>query len=381
MRQLFERRLMEADECQRDRWLAGAAVLAADVLLGAPGGTSGAHAPDPSAGDPGFAWHHGLYWLASNLSVDSPLVLVVDDLQWCDAPSARALGFVARRLEGQPLGLIIATRPLDPALTPEAATLVADPSVELLRPTPLTPSAVGALVAARLPGECHDQFVRACIEVTGGNPFLLGELLDEAAARGVEPTRTAAADVGAIVPRGVANAVLLRLARLPPPAAALARALSVLGDGARIGDAAQLAGLDSAVAEAATGLLVSAGVVDSGALRFTHPILRAAIYNDLSPAERERLHHAGARILRERGAPASQVAPQLLQTEPAGDAATVAVLRDAARTVLALGDAASAAALLVGHSTSLRTAASEPPWCSNSARRTPAREHRRRSRR
>jgi predicted ATPase len=38
---------------------------------------------------------------------------VVDDLQWCDAPSARALAFIARRLEGQPLALILATRPLD----------------------------------------------------------------------------------------------------------------------------------------------------------------------------------------------------------------------------------------------------------------------------
>ena len=92
----------------------------------------------PSAGDPGYAWQHGLYWLASNLSADSPLVLVVDDLQWCDAPSARALAFIARRLEGQPLALILATRPLDPALTPEAATLVADPAAELLRPAPLT---------------------------------------------------------------------------------------------------------------------------------------------------------------------------------------------------------------------------------------------------
>src|SRR5207248_10641501 len=99
----------------------------------------------PSAADSGYAWQHGLYWLASNVAVDSPLVLVVDDLQWCDAPSARALAFIVRRLEGQPLGLILATRPLDPAVTPEAAARVADPAVELLRPAPLTQAAVGAL--------------------------------------------------------------------------------------------------------------------------------------------------------------------------------------------------------------------------------------------
>ena len=149
MRQLFERPLLEADAGERERWLAGAAALAADVL-DRPAPASDAIGHGPAAGDPGYAWQHGLYWLASNLSADSPLVLVVDDLQWCDAPSARALAFIARRLEGQPLGLILATRPLDPGLTPEAATLVADPAVELLRPSPLTRAAVRALVARRL---------------------------------------------------------------------------------------------------------------------------------------------------------------------------------------------------------------------------------------
>ena len=84
--------------------------------------------------------------------------------------------------------------------------------------------------------------------------------------------------------------------------------------------------------------LVSAGIVESGGtVRFTHPILRAAIDGDLSPAERERLHQAAARILREREAPAGQVAAHLMHTEPAADAETVALLRDAARGALALG--------------------------------------------
>ena len=213
----------------------------------------GAPPPGPAAGDPGYAWQHGLYWLASNLAADSPLALLVDDLQWCDAPSARALAFIARRLEGQPLALILATRPLDPALTPERATLVGDPAAELLRLSPLTEAAVGALVAARLSDEPDDRFVRACVDVTGANPFYVGELLDEAAARGLRPTAVAAAEIGAIVPRGVANAVLLRLARLAPAAAVLARALSALGDGAQVGDAARLAGLGGADLEAALG--------------------------------------------------------------------------------------------------------------------------------
>lgn len=346
MRQLFERPLLDADTAERDRWLSGAAALAAEVLIGAPQSASRAP-PDASASDRDYGLHHGLYWLASNISADSPLALVVDDLQWCDAPSARALAFIARRLEGQSLALTLATRPLDPALTPEAATLVSDPAVEVLRPSPLTEASIRAMVVARLSDPPDDRFVRECFEVTGGNPFLVGELLDEAAARHLDPTTAAATQLGTIVPRGVANAVLLRLARLAPAAGTLARALSVLGDGAHVGDAGGLANLTGDELEVAMGELLSAGIVESdNTVRFTHPILRTAIHDDLSAAERERLHQAAARILRERGAPAGQVAAQVMHTEPAADPDAVTLLRDAARYALILGDAAGAAALL-----------------------------------
>jgi DNA-binding CsgD family transcriptional regulator len=342
VRQLFERPLLEAEEQTRSRWLTGAAALAAEVLRGARV-AEGAW----SAGDPGYAWQHGIYWLASNVAADSPLALLVDDLQWCDALSARTLAFIARRLEGQPVALIVASRPLDPVLTPEAAALIADPVAAPVHLSALTAPAIGELVSARLPGDPHERFIRACAEATGGNPFLLGELLTEAAARGIEPTAAAAADVSVLVPRGVANAVLLRLARLPPTAALLARALSALGDGAQIGDAARLAELPEVELESSIAALASAGILEPGSsVAFRHPILRTAIYGDLSPAERERLHHRAAAILRDRGAPSGQVAVHVMHTEPAADPRAVELLRDAACAPLGLGDAAGAASLL-----------------------------------
>jgi DNA-binding CsgD family transcriptional regulator len=350
VRQLFERPVADADEDERERWLAGAAALAAEVLTGAP-----VPAPAPAAGDPAYAWQHGLYWLASNLSSDTPLVLAVDDLQWIDRPSARALAFIARRLEGQPLALLLATRPLDPEETPVSASLLTDPATHVLRPSPLTRPAIGALVAERLAAEPHERFIAACLEVTGGNPFLVGELLDEAAACGLAPTPAAAGELAALVPRGVANTVLLRLSRQSTAAASLARAVSVLGDGAQVGDAARLARLDGAELEAAMASLVSTGILESGGtVRFIHPILRAAVYGDLSPAERERLHRDASRVLAERGAPSIQVAAQAMQTDPAANPEVVALLREAAHEALVLGDAVGAAALLA-------RALAEPP--------------------
>src|SRR5258707_5973941 len=61
VRQLFERPLVEADTDEHDRWLAGAASLAAEVLTSAPAAVSKAPAHGPTANDPGYAWQHGLY--------------------------------------------------------------------------------------------------------------------------------------------------------------------------------------------------------------------------------------------------------------------------------------------------------------------------------
>src|SRR3954453_328773 len=80
VRQLFERPLLEADAAERDRWLAGAGRLAADVATTAPGAPPRAPASGSPDGDPAYAWQHGHIWLVSNPPADSPVALVVDDL-------------------------------------------------------------------------------------------------------------------------------------------------------------------------------------------------------------------------------------------------------------------------------------------------------------
>src|SRR5205085_8016941 len=78
-----------------------------DTVLGGAAGDARPVFGSPDAGgevsEGSFATLHGLYWLALNLATDEPLLLAVDDLHWCDAPSLRFLAYLARRLEGTPI--------------------------------------------------------------------------------------------------------------------------------------------------------------------------------------------------------------------------------------------------------------------------------------
>jgi tetratricopeptide (TPR) repeat protein len=187
-------------------------------------------------------------------------------------------------------------------------------------------------------------FAEACRSVTGGNPLLLKELLHELQAEHVAPSADAAERVRHLTPRGISTVVLLRLARLPRAAGPLARAVAVLGDGALLEETAALAGLAVAEAATAAAALVGADILEDAAeLRFVHPIIRAAVHDDVPAIGRAELHAQAARLLQERGAPAEQVAAHLLEAGPADLPWAGAVLREAAERALALGDARTAA--------------------------------------
>ncbi|MBE2318621.1 AAA family ATPase [Solirubrobacter sp. CPCC 204708] len=342
VRQVFEPLLFGAAGEERARWLAGAAALAGPMFEPAAEGATA----DP------YQRLHGLYWLTANLCDDGPLVISVDDAQWADEPSLQFLGFLARRVEGTPVGLLVATRPISDVTPPALTQLVADPAVEVLRPRPLSSEAVGRLLAARIGTEADAAFVRACSSATQGNPLLLSELAREVTALGIEPTAAAAERVEALGPQGVATVVLARIARMPAAASALARALAVLGDGASLRTAAQLAQLGEEAVPALRTLLAAEVVVEGEGLAFVHPIVRAAVYESI--ADRSALHWRAARVLEAAGDADEAIGAQLLAAQPAGDPWAVERLRAAAARALGLGDPRGAV-------THLRRALAEPP--------------------
>jgi DNA-binding CsgD family transcriptional regulator len=340
VRQLFEGLLMDPDTAER--LLQGSAAAARPVV--APMDAAG-----ENSGDVSFAALHGLYWLCVNIAGEGALALTVDDLHWCDRPSLRFLAYLGRRLEGLPLLVVGSTRPSEPgADLALLAEITNDPLTVCLRPAALTAAATGAIIEARLGAAPDAEFAAACHRATGGNPLLLNEILAAFAAQGVSPD---AAHAGAVVhdigPRAVARSVAARLMRVPADAVAVARTVAVLGEGADLRHVAELAGLDHSVAAEATGHLAAAEILRPDMpLGFVHPLVRAAVYQDIAPGERQRQHARAARLLTEAGAPLDQVAAHLLASPGDGDETTVETLVRAARGALARGASESAVSYL-----------------------------------
>jgi len=339
VRQLFEPILTRTAAAERSELLAGAAELAGPVI--APELATDA----PPSQQPAVL--HGLYWLTANLADRGPLLLVVDDLHWCDPPSVQFLAYLARRLEGMSVGVLVGLRSGDPQAEPGLIDeFRAGPGLKMIRLAPLSGDGVRRLVRARL-GEPDQRFVDVCVTATGGVPFLVDELLRVLQGDGVGPTAEGAERIAQVGPRTVAHATMLRLARLSPAAVSVAQAVAVLGRQARPDRVAGLAGTDLVQVQAAVESLVAMEVLAPGAqLAFSHGLVRQAVYDDMASATRANAHGRVADLLAAEHAPADEVAAHLLLSHPGGRPEVVQTLQAAAREVLARGAPASAVSYL-----------------------------------
>jgi DNA-binding CsgD family transcriptional regulator len=345
VRQLFEPLLVE--DGTREAALAGAAGGAVPVFESDD---------DEGEGDPSFALLHGLYWLTVNLSADRPLLVVVDDLHWCDRASLRFIAYLTRRLEGLPVLTALSVRSSEPEVESLAfGEIAGSPLTASMRPRPLSSHAVGSLVRDRLRNEPDEQFVAACHGATGGNPLLLDELLKALDAEAARPDAAHVGMVSDLGPQAASRAVLTRLARLPGEALEVARSVAVLGGDIDLSIAAALARLDEVSARRGASALVRAEILEAEhSLSFVHPLVAATVYREMSPPDRAVQHERAAGLLASAGASDEQVAAHLLEVPAHGDPHVVETLRRAARVALQRGVAESAV-------TYLRRALAEPP--------------------
>ncbi|MDA0163457.1 LuxR C-terminal-related transcriptional regulator [Solirubrobacter ginsenosidimutans] len=252
----------------------------------------------------------------------APVLVAVDDIEFCDAESLDWLAFAARRFGRVGVAIVLAG----------AATRFEDAVVLPLRP--FSERAVAALLHVALGQVVDAAAARACHLATGGHPLLVCEVA-AATANGRHGAEA--------VPPGVARFLQRRLRSLPRGARRLARAIALLGPAATLHEAATLAGLGPDHAAAAADRLRVAGLlVGEDALAIAPPLLARALYDDIPPARRALWHSRAAR-----GAvrPA-RVIHHLLRSEPSADAWVAETLASAARRALERGRPDEAAALL-----------------------------------
>ncbi len=316
-----------------------------------PGSVPGRPGLDPAvagAGDePGYARMHEAYWRLATLALEQPVLVIVDDAHWLDHPSLRFLTFLARRIEGLPMLLLVAFRPGEAGDGETVLEELADHSVAELRLAPLSERGVAAMVATRLGEPVQAGFGHSCATRTGGNPFFLMALLTELAELSIEPVAANANLVDRLCPRDATRYLQRRLAALPADATRLAEAVAVLGDGAEANQLAAVSDLDTARVTVAARLLRGVGVLsEKDPPAFVHPIARAAVYEGIAPERRGALHARAARVLFAADASPEQVAAQLERTEPGGWTGSWRILQRAADVAVERGAPETAATYL-----------------------------------
>jgi DNA-binding CsgD family transcriptional regulator len=236
-------------------------------------GLSAGHAPEP------FLVGLAALRLLSEASQERPLLCVVDDAQWLDRASARALAFVARRLVTEKIAFVFASREPGDALA----------GLPDLRIEPLTPHDARTLLESVLPAPLDERVLDRIVVETRGNPLALLEL-----PRGLTPTQLAGGfglPVAVPLSASIEESFTRRLARLPGDARRLllVAAADPVGDIALVWRAARELGIPESVAETVEAedlLEVGARVV------FRHPLVRSAVYRAAGLKERRAVHRA-----------------------------------------------------------------------------------------
>jgi DNA-binding CsgD family transcriptional regulator len=264
------------------------------------------------------------------------VVLVVDDLQWADRPSSRAMLFALRRLRADKVLAIVSTRVgglADPGWT---RFVGGDSRVTRLRLGGLSPDDLTDLARTLGLGALARRAATRLAVHTEGNALYCRALLDEFGIAGL----SAATDRGLPAPRELSAVILARVAALPGPAQSFLAAASVLGQHSSISAITSVARLPGAQDE--VDAAVAAGLVSEGTtaleLAFTHPLYRAAIYADLSSGTRRQLHDRAAEVVAGRARLAHRAAASL-----GPDEALAGELEASARATAAAGDVAASA--------------------------------------
>jgi DNA-binding CsgD family transcriptional regulator len=244
-----------------------------------------------------------------------PTILVVDDLQWADQASIILWGRLSRSARQVPLLLVGMMRPAPQRDDLLALRRMVDDAARL-QLTGLNEVAVADLVAG-LAGGVPDGDLLRLADGAAGNPLYLTELVAALArGSGLTVTETGAAELaGGSAPSSLSAAIADRLGFVAGPVREVLRAAALLGTDFAVPDLAivlgrSVADLIPAVDEAcAVGVLAESG----HGLGFRHPLIRAALYDEMPAPVRAAWHRDAGRALAAAGGPPDRVARQMLR--------------------------------------------------------------------
>ncbi|MDG4763511.1 AAA family ATPase [Solwaraspora sp. WMMD406] len=287
---------------------------------------------------------NGMLWAIRGLAAQAPVVLAVDDLNFGDAHSLHVLAYVARRLKGQPVAIVVTRRLGEPVTSPPMlAALHAAGEWTVLRPALLTAAGTGELADGFL-GPTPAPVVDELHQLTAGNPMLLSAML-MAAGPYNEPTGPVLPM--SVVERFVGSTMRTRLAHLPAGVPGVAETIAILEGEADAALIAEAAGMTEA--EAATGLAVLGGMgllTDQPLSTYVHPVVGKALRRLPEVIVPDTVHRLMSEALHRRQAAPADIARHLLRAGPVGAEWVPDVLRAAANKALAERRMADASALL-----------------------------------
>ena len=266
----------------------------------------------------------------TDLATERPLLVVVEDLHWADRSTRDLLSYLFTRPD-LPLVLVGSYRADDlhrrHPLRPAVAEWARLPGVERMTLGPLRDSAVRTLVQTLHPRPIDERELQRIVQRADGNAFFVEELVDsEAGGRGL--------------PDDLADLLLVRFDRLDDQARHVVRVASCAGRRVSHALLSAVVGLPPAELDAALRVALDHSVLvqpDADRYTFRHALLAEAVYQDLLPGERVRLHTAYVEALRS-GAVEGSAAEVATHARAAhDDAAALTASIQAAEEALAVG--------------------------------------------
>ena len=269
--------------------------------------------PAPASGDPEgqrYRLFGAVAALLASGSAVTPVVLILEDLHWADAPTLSLFRYLVRDREEAPLLILGTYRDVELAHTPPLVETLADLRrdrvLDRLSLSGLPESDVGALVEAHAGRTVPAAFTRAVYAQTEGNPFFIGEVLRHLADNGVLGevdglTATALADRFA-VPDGVKDVIAWRLSRLTEGCRRALGVAATIGEEFELTLLERVSGMEidrllDALEEAMASAIVAEVPRTVGVYSFVHTLIRETLYHELTTARRVRLHAQIGRAL------------------------------------------------------------------------------------